>query len=95
MPTAATRVLLIEDDPVDAEFVRRSLDPHATPRIRLDHAPTLQAGLDRLAKGDVDALLLDLNLPDSHGIDTLVRLREHEPTLPVVVFTSAGVVKAR
>jgi signal transduction histidine kinase len=89
MEPAAMRVLLVEDEPVDAELVRRSLaEQHA--EVSLEHVRTLQAGIDRLAKGDVDALLLDLNLPDSRGLDTLERLREHDAAVPVVVFTVAG-----
>jgi len=90
MDPAPTRVLLIEDEPVDAELVRRSLAEPQHARVHLEHARTLQAGIDRLAKGDVDALLLDLNLPDSRGIDTVARLREHDAVIPVVVFTAAG-----
>jgi signal transduction histidine kinase len=85
-----TNVLLIEDDPVDATLVRRSLVAPADDRILVAQAPTLQAGFDRLAKGDVDAVLLDLNLPDSRGIDTVVRMREHDAEVPIVVFTVAG-----
>ena len=90
MDPPPTRVLLIEDEPIDAALVRRSRDAQARGRSRVEHARTLQEGLDRLAKGDVDAVLLDLNLPDSWGIDTVVRLREHDALVPVVVFTAAG-----
>jgi len=85
-----TNVLLIEDEPADVGLVRRSLAAQPVSGIRVEHAPTLQAGIECLARGDVDAVLLDLNLPDSRGIDTVVRLREHDAELPVVVFTSAG-----
>jgi signal transduction histidine kinase len=90
MEPGPTSVLLIEDEPVDAELVRRGLAAPADERIRLEHVSALQAGIDRLAKGDVDAVLLDLNLPDSRGIDTVVRLREHDADVPIVVFTVAG-----
>jgi signal transduction histidine kinase len=82
-------VLLIEDEPLDAALVRRSLAAQADAGLRVEHVATLQAGLDRLAKGDVDAVLLDLNLPDSCGIDTIARLREHDAQVPLVVFTGA------
>jgi C4-dicarboxylate-specific signal transduction histidine kinase len=52
-------------------------------------ARTLQQGLDRLAKGDVDVVLLDLHLPDSQGVETVVRLRQGDPDVPVVVLTGA------
>lgn len=90
MRSRTTRVLLIEDEVVDAAIVRRSLGEQPAPRIHLEHAVTLQAGTDRLAKGDVDAVLLDLNLPDSRGVDTVTRLRECDTDVPLVVFTAAG-----
>ena len=83
------KVLLIEDDPVDAELVRRSLSG-GTGALRLEREGTLKAGIDHLARGGLDAVLLDLNLPDSEGIDTLVCLRDHDAAIPVVVFTAAG-----
>lgn len=89
--TAITRVLVVEDDPVDAARVRRALGVFGVGSpFALERVGTLQAGLDRLAKGDVGAVLLDLHLPDSRGVDTVVRLREHDPAVPLVVFTVAG-----
>jgi signal transduction histidine kinase len=90
MDRHATQVLLVEDEPVDAELVRRSLAESSGAPLRLEHVATLQAGIDRLAKGDVDAVLLDLELPDSHGVATVGRLREHDAAVPIVVFTVAG-----
>jgi C4-dicarboxylate-specific signal transduction histidine kinase len=81
-------VLLIEDDEVDATQVRRTLRDEPG-RFQLHWVTTLQQGLDHLGKGEVDAVLLDLNLPDSRGVETVVRLRERAPTLPIVVLTVA------
>ena len=83
-------LLLIEDDPVDAALVRRSLGAAADDLPRIHHVASLAAGIDRLAKGDVDVVLLDLNLPDSRGVETVIRLREHDAAIPLVVFTVAG-----
>jgi signal transduction histidine kinase len=82
-------ILLIEDETVDAELVRRSLAAGGCPS-RLHHAPSLAAGLDLLAQGGVDVVLLDLNLPDSRGVDTVLRLREQDLRTPVVAFTARG-----
>ena len=91
MDRPIVRVLLIEDDPVDAASVRRCLREGREDASHFDlvHAPTLQAGLDRLGKADSDVVLLDLHLPDSHGLDTLRRLRASEADVPIVVFTVA------
>ena len=82
-------VLLIEDEPADAALVRRSFRGHED-EIALEHVTTLQAGIERLAAGDVDAVLLDLRLPDSQGIDTVARIRASDPEIPIVVCTAAG-----
>lgn len=91
MERSIVRVLLVEDDPVDAMSVQRCLREGGDRLSRFDlaHAPTLQAGLDRLGKADSDVVLLDLHLPDSQGLDTLRRLRESEADVPIVVFTVA------
>ncbi|BCR04209.1 histidine kinase [Desulfuromonas versatilis] len=77
-------LLLIEDNPGDARLLREMLD-----RSRFDLAtrPTLGGGLDFLEANPVDLVLLDLSLPDSHGLDTLHTLRERVPHHPVVVLT--------
>ena len=88
-PLRESVVLLCEDEPVDAQRVRRCLRSDPTHRLALVHETTLGAGLERLAEHDIDAVLLDLNLPDSNGIDTVLRLRERDPAVPLVVFTGA------
>src|SRR5499426_3425480 len=90
MDARQASILLIEDEAIDAELVRRTLAAKAGESPRLHLAPTLAAGIDRLAKGDIDAVLLDLNLPDSAGVDTVARLRERDGAIPIVVFTVAG-----
>ncbi len=79
-------VLLIEDNPVDAALVGKILKK-ADMRVRLSVASTLTDGLAHIDNAAFDVLLLDLHLPDSHGEETLTRIREHEPRIPVVVLT--------
>ena len=83
----ATNVLLIEDEPVDAALVRRSLREQAGAEVGLQHATSVEAGIERLAQGDLDAVLLDLHLPDSQGIDSVSRIRARDPAIPIVVVT--------
>lgn len=78
-------VLLIEDNPGDARLIREMLANVPAARLRLQHADRLAAGLERLEEADV--VLLDLSLPDSHGLETFQRLRDAAPGLPVVVLT--------
>jgi signal transduction histidine kinase len=90
METVATRILLVEDEVHDALIVDRSLRLEANgERFELRHASTLAQGLERLARDPVDVLLLDLGLPDSDGPDTVARLRDCDPRVPLVVFTGA------
>jgi signal transduction histidine kinase len=89
MRTDATRVLVVEDEPADALLVQRSLraDPGIGRRFDVQCAGTLGEALERLGCDPVDVLLLDLNLPDSDGSDTVVRLRNRNQHVPLVVFT--------
>lgn len=83
-----TRVLLVEDNPGDAELVRIHLLDRAAYAVTLEHVTTLADAQRRLRDRDVDAVLLDLNLPDSFGIDAISKLREQDDELPIVVLTS-------
>jgi signal transduction histidine kinase len=86
------RVLLIEDDLGDALLVTRRLERElgSLDKVALERATTLAEGIDLLGKREADVVLLDLHLPDSAGTETVRRLREADPAIPVVVFSSAG-----
>jgi Flp pilus assembly CpaE family ATPase len=79
------QVLLIEDHPGDAELVKVTLADAGG--FQVYWAEALLPGLDRAARGDIDLVLLDLSLPDSHGLEGLHAIRTHAPSLPVVVLT--------
>ena len=82
------RALVVEDDPLDATQVRRSLAPGSGPlRISVELVSTLAHALDRLDKQATDVVLLDLNLPDSEGVDTVRRVRERSANVPIVVLS--------
>ena len=87
MADAPARVLLIEDDPVYARLIETLLEEEAGGAYRVERAGRLDEGLDRLRGGHVDAVLLDLTLPDSKGLDTFVRARDAVPSVPIVVLT--------
>jgi Flp pilus assembly CpaE family ATPase len=80
-------ILLIEDNPGDAELVKDALADSRNPAFRIHWADALLPGLDRLARGDIDLVLLDLSLPDSHGLEGLQAIRLHAPSIPIVVQT--------
>jgi PAS domain S-box-containing protein len=78
-------VLLVEDNAGDARIIQECLRGH--PAARLVWSDTLATALTHLAQPDLDLVLLDLNLPDSHGLDTVTRVVREHPALPVIVVT--------
>jgi len=90
MNESALRVLLIEDSPLQARLVRELLSEVRDASISCEWVDRLAKGLDRLARGGIDVVLLDLNLPDSWGMETLAAIRRRFPSVPVAVFMSGG-----
>jgi signal transduction histidine kinase len=92
MDELRTRILLVEDDAVDALLVQRTLGTPAAPGFgfRLYRSQDLAGALARLDEGGIDVVLLDLHLPDSRGAETVARVRERDARVPIVVFTMAG-----
>ncbi|MFZ0925829.1 MAG: PAS domain S-box protein [Halobacteriota archaeon] len=81
-----TNVLLIEDSPTDTRLIQELSRDATRERFHVT-AATLAQGLETLAQGDFDVILLDLGLPESHGLDTFRVIREHAPHLPIIVLT--------
>ncbi len=80
-------VLLIEDDHDYAYILRRMLAERGGDALPLEHVDRLADGITRIHDGGVDAVLLDLDLPDSYGIDTFLKIHERAPEVPVVVLS--------
>lgn len=80
-------VLFIEDNPGDARLIREMLVEADGARFKLKCADRLSAGLERLAEGGIDCILLDLTLPDSHELDTFGRVQAQAPEIPIVVIS--------
>jgi len=83
---ATLRVLLVEDDPAFVDFFSTSLKA-TTNSVDLTVASRLSSALSALTDGQYDAVLLDLNLPDSEGLLTLRRVAASAPEMPIVVLT--------
>lgn len=81
----APRVLLIESDPAVASRIAASLSGD---RFDTETSPSLAAALAHITSRPCDIVLLNLDLPDSEGVDTLERFRRVEPDMPVVVVTN-------
>jgi PAS domain S-box-containing protein len=86
--TAASRILLVEDNPGDVLLLRELLaeEPAAGFKIVADTG-TLERGLALMASLEVDLVLLDLNLPDSRGIETFTAAHRAVPGVPIIVLT--------
>ena len=84
------RVLVVEDDQADYDMIVRHLKTTNGVEFQPTRAILLADGLARLGKGEMHVVLLDLDLPDSQGLETLRKLRYHAPRVPVVVLADVN-----
>lgn len=80
------KILLIEDNFGDALLVQEYL-ADADSSIELIHKTSLQAAIGIIAENDIDAILLDLSLPDAQGLETVHKVRALAPNHPIVVLS--------
>ena len=81
------RLLLIEDNLSDAYLVQEALKASLVPSFALSHVTRLDDGLQKLLQENFDLAVLDLALPDSHGLETFYTVRDHAPEIPIVILT--------
>ncbi len=84
------RVLVVEDNPDDLALFREyllSVESVRVSRWVIRSAETLQSALDSLKEQDVDAVILDLTLPDSSGLNTYLKISEQVPACPIIVLS--------
>jgi signal transduction histidine kinase len=86
MNNGHTHVLLIEDNPGDADLVRLRL-VEGDSAVSVSCVNRLEDGLASISKQPPSVVLLDLNLPDSHGADTFRKVLEKAPGVPVVILS--------
>jgi diguanylate cyclase (GGDEF)-like protein len=84
------KILLVEDNLPDAYYIEELLSEVSSCELLLKNVNTLSTGLVLLQEEQFDLVLLDLELPDSHGIDTALTLRRHSPAIPIVVLTGSA-----
>ncbi len=84
------RILSVDDSATIRRMVKASL--HALPGVIFSEAATGLEALEQLAVEPVSMLILDLNMPDMHGIEVLTFIRTHEnhKRTPVIVLTTRG-----
>ncbi len=81
-------VLLIEDNLTDTVLIQEMLKEVRKPIFKLHNTRRLEEGLDHIEKNEIDVLLLDLNLPDSFGLDTFKKANENAPQIPIVILSA-------
>ena len=88
-------ILLIQDDPADARAVREALTNSGDGSFQVEWVRCCSAGLERLATDGkqitdgIAAVLVDLFLPDSRGIETFDRLFRAAPQIPILVLCAS------
>lgn len=86
----ACGILIVEDEEVLAKNIKKFLERHGYDAIV---AHTAADGLRMFDEADVDLVLLDINLPDMHGLKVLEELRRRSSTIPVICVTGHGAVQ--
>jgi DNA-binding response OmpR family regulator len=87
-PPGRFRVLLVEDNPADALFVRDALTRGFGSALEITDVPRLADALAELGQRPFDVVLLDLGLPDSRGLPTFSVLHARFRSVPVVVLSA-------
>jgi len=82
-------LLLIEDNSDDATLIQIALSNTRFGPFKIEWVKNLSDGLERLRKGGIEAVLTDLSLPDTQGIDTLDKLMLAAPHVPILVLSGA------
>ena len=84
------RVLLVDDTPVDAESILHIEEHEGPDGFRVVHETRLEVALLRVGSEAFDVVFLDLDLPDSAGLDTLLRMRKDAPEACIIVLIEYG-----
>ncbi|KAF5411240.1 MAG: Regulator of RpoS [Candidatus Methanogasteraceae archaeon] len=87
MTDKSINVLLIEDNSGDRRLIQEMLSEVNGAPFDPVCVDRLSAGLERISANEIDVLLLDLELPDSHGMDTFSRVQAQSSQIPVIILT--------
>jgi signal transduction histidine kinase len=89
MEKMTIQVLLVEDSPTDAKLLKQLFLAVDQQEWQITHVERLYAAIDISQKNPqrFDVVLLDLQLPDSNGLNTLKEYQQAIPEIPVVILT--------
>ena len=86
------KLLLVEDNAADADFLAASLRRQRAGDIELINVHTLAEATDQLALDKFDVVLLDLHLPDGSGLQCLDAIQAVDNEIPIVVLKYYGYI---
>lgn len=81
------KILLVEDNRADIIMLQELLSEVSTVQFEVVPATLLSAATTQLKQASFDVILLDLSLPDAHGLETIVQVQAQAPSVPIVVMT--------
>lgn len=87
MPKAEIRILVVEDNVLNARMQESMLTRAEDRTFRISRADSLLSALDLITKQQFDIAMVDLTLPDSQGIETFLTIQRHAPNLPIIVVS--------
>jgi PAS domain S-box-containing protein len=86
-PQPSAKILIVEDDEVDALLLQETLTDATSLHLELTVATQVGDAIRLLNESRFDIVLSDLSLPDSHGMETFTRLYAHAPETPIILLT--------
>ena len=87
MKETTKKVLLIEDNPADIRFIQEILKDTKLKELELISVKSLDEAVKNISRYSYKAILLNLGLPDSQGLETLTKIQEVKRKIPIVVMT--------
>jgi two-component system chemotaxis response regulator CheY len=86
------QILIVDDSPTIRRMVKASLAAHGGATVEFVEAGSGLEAIERLALSRVDLVVLDLNMPDMHGLEVLGFVRAHQKYrhMPIIVLTTRG-----
>src|SRR6202795_2367650 len=94
-PIPPPKILLIHNDPAAADKIRAALAAAGRGSFDVEWVRNLSEGLARLSKQGINAVLLELSLPDSHGIETFDKLFLAAPDVPILILGNGNEALAK
>ena len=85
-PILPPKILLVENNPAAADEICAALAAAGSGSFDMEWVRQLSDAVTRLNKGGIDAVLLELSLPDSHGIETFDKLFIAAPDVPILIL---------